>query len=74
MASVMAAAAADGISVVLSSHVVAELERMASYLIVLSSGQVTVTGTVDELVASRSASLEEIVLASMRESGKEVAA
>jgi ABC-2 type transport system ATP-binding protein len=74
MGSVMETAAADGISVVLSSHVVAELERMASYLIVLSSGQVTVTGTVDELVAAHSASLEEIVLTSMRESGKEVAA
>jgi ABC-2 type transport system ATP-binding protein len=74
MESVMETAAADGISVVLSSHVVAELERMASYLIVLSSGQVTVTGTVDELVAAHSASLEEIVLTSMRESGKEVAA
>jgi ABC-2 type transport system ATP-binding protein len=74
MESVMETAAADGISVVLSSHVVSELERMASYLIVLSSGQVTVTGTVDELVAARGASLEEIVLTSMRESGREVAA
>src|SRR6266700_2316942 len=37
MRSVMATVAADGISVVLSSHVVAELERVASYLIVLAS-------------------------------------
>ena len=70
----MATVAADGISVVLSSHVVAELERMADYLIVLSSGQVTLAGKVDELVAAHGASLEEIVLASMRESGREVAA
>ena len=64
---------------VLSSHVVAELERMASYLIVLSFGQVKVAGTVDGLVAAHASrgqqsSLEEIVLTSMRESGKEVAA
>ena len=40
---------------VLSSHVVAELERMANYLIVLSFGQVKVTGTVDDLVAAHAA-------------------
>jgi ABC-2 type transport system ATP-binding protein len=74
MASVLKAVAADGISVVLSSHVVAELERMADYLIVLSFGQVTLAGHVDDLVAAHGAGLEEIVLASMRESGKEVAA
>ena len=74
MESVLAAVAADGISVVLSSHVVAELERMANYLIVLSFGQVTLAGQVDDLVAARGTGLEEIVLASMRESGREVAA
>jgi len=79
MQSVMATVAEDGTSVVLSSHVVAELERMASYLIVLSFGQVKVAGTVDGLVAAHASrgqpsSLEEIVLTSMRQSGKEVAA
>jgi len=69
MESVMETVAADGISVVLSSHVVAELERVASYLIVLSVGQVTVSGKVDELVAAHGSGLEQIVLASMRESG-----
>lgn len=69
MESVMETVAADGISVVLSSHVVAELERMADYLIVLSFGQVTVSGKVDELVAAHGSGLEQIVLASMRESG-----
>ena len=72
MQSVMATVAADGISVVLSSHMVADLERVASYLIVLSFGQVTVAGEVGDLVAANNAGLEEIVLASMRESGKEV--
>ncbi len=74
MASVMATVAADGISVVLSSHVVAELERVADYLIVLSSGQVTQAGKVDELVAEHGIGLEQIVLASMREPGREAAA
>jgi ABC-2 type transport system ATP-binding protein len=72
--SVMETVAAEGVSVVLSSHVVAELERMADYLIVLASGQVQVAGEVGELVAEHGASLEKIVLAAMRESGREVAA
>jgi len=72
--SVMETVAAEGVSVVLSSHVVAELERMANYLIVLSFGQVQVAGEVDDLVAEYGASLEKIVLAAMRESGREVAA
>jgi ABC-2 type transport system ATP-binding protein len=37
--------------VVLSSHVLAELERMADYLIVLSHGQVQVAGEVEDLLA-----------------------
>ncbi|HKB29458.1 MAG TPA: ABC transporter ATP-binding protein [Streptosporangiaceae bacterium] len=51
MASVMAAVVDDGVSVVLSSHVLAELERVADYLIVLSRGQVQVAGEVDDLLA-----------------------
>jgi ABC-2 type transport system ATP-binding protein len=51
MASVMAAVTDDGVSVVLSSHVLAELERVASYLIVLSHGQIQVAGEVDDLLA-----------------------
>ena len=39
MATVMTAAADDGVSVVLSSHVLAELERVADYLVLLSRGQ-----------------------------------
>jgi ABC-2 type transport system ATP-binding protein len=74
MDSVLAAVAADGISVVLSSHVVAELERMADYLIVLSRGQVQVTGTVDDLMIEREMNLEQIVLACLREGVTEVAA
>jgi ABC-2 type transport system ATP-binding protein len=52
MAAVMAAVAEDGVSVVLSSHVLAELERVADYLILLSGGRVQVAGEVDDLLAS----------------------
>jgi ABC-2 type transport system ATP-binding protein len=52
MATVMTAVAADGVSVLLSSHVLAELERVADYLILLTQGQVQVAGKVGELLAS----------------------
>jgi ABC-2 type transport system ATP-binding protein len=52
MATVMAAAADDGMSVVLSSHVLAELERVADYLILVSAGRVQVAGEVDDLLAT----------------------
>ena len=51
MATVLTAAAEDGVSVVLSSHVLAELERVADYLILLSQGRVQVAGEVDDLLA-----------------------
>jgi ABC-2 type transport system ATP-binding protein len=52
MASVMTAVTADGVSVVLSSHVLAELERVADYLILVSQGGVQVAGEVKDLLAS----------------------
>jgi ABC-2 type transport system ATP-binding protein len=51
MATVLAAATDDGVSVLLSSHVLAELERVADYLIVLSRGRVQLAGEVDDLLA-----------------------
>jgi ABC-2 type transport system ATP-binding protein len=73
MESVVSAAASEGISVVLSSHVVAELERVADYLVVLSDGKVRVAGPIEDLVASHGVSLEKIVLAYLRESAMGVA-
>jgi ABC-2 type transport system ATP-binding protein len=52
MATVMTAVADDGVSVLLSSHVLAELERVADYLILMSQGSVQVAGEVDALLAS----------------------
>jgi len=51
MATVMTAVADDGMSVLLSSHVLAELERVADYLILMSEGRVQVAGEVDDLLA-----------------------
>ena len=52
MATVLTAMADDGVSIVLSSHVLTELERVADYLILLSQGRVQVADRVDDLLAS----------------------
>jgi len=52
MATVLTAMADDGVSVLLSSHVLAELERVADYLILLARGRVQVACEVDDLLAS----------------------
>jgi ABC-2 type transport system ATP-binding protein len=74
MATVLAAAgkgegpAGGGVSVLVSSHVLAELERVANYLILLSRGQVRLAGEVDDLLATHGqASLEELAMAYLRE-------
>jgi ABC-2 type transport system ATP-binding protein len=48
----MAAVAEQGLSVVLSSHLVADVERVCDYLIVLVGSRVRVAGPVDELLAT----------------------
>jgi ABC-2 type transport system ATP-binding protein len=51
MAAVVTAMADDGVSVVLSSHVLAELARVADYLVLIANGQVRLDGPVDDLLA-----------------------
>lgn len=51
MGTVMAAMTEGGLSVLLSSHVLAELERVADYLILVSRGRVQVAAEVDDLLA-----------------------
>jgi ABC-2 type transport system ATP-binding protein len=48
----MEAVAETGASVLLSSHLVADLERVCDYLVVLTAAHVQVSGGVDELLAS----------------------
>jgi ABC-2 type transport system ATP-binding protein len=63
------ATAEHQLSVVLSSHLVADLERVCDYLIVLAATRVQVAGEVTELLAAHrplagpQASLEDLVLA-----------
>ncbi|MFG1820200.1 ABC transporter ATP-binding protein [Kribbella sp. NPDC049174] len=47
----MGAVADDGTTVLLSSHLVADLERVCDYLIVLQESRVQVIGAVDDLLA-----------------------
>jgi len=75
MATVLAAAAAaaDGVSVLLSSHVLTELERVASYLVLMSGGRVQLAGAVADLLAAHGrSSLEELALHYLRETAPEV--
>src|SRR5260370_14829554 len=46
----MEAVAENGLSVVLSSHIVSELERTCDYLLILSRGQIQVSGDIDQLL------------------------
>jgi len=56
------AARTHRLSVVLSSHLVSDLERACDWLIVLASGQVRLAGAIAELVPAHRASLEDMVL------------
>jgi ABC-2 type transport system ATP-binding protein len=51
MATVMAAMADEGVSVLLSSHLLAELERVTDHLVLMSGGRVCLDGPVDDLLA-----------------------
>jgi ABC-2 type transport system ATP-binding protein len=52
MGTVMTSMTDDGVSVLLSSHAIAELERMADYLVVLGGGELRLAGETDELLAN----------------------
>jgi ABC-2 type transport system ATP-binding protein len=50
MREVMAAAAGTGLTVIIASHVVSELERFCDWLIVLTGGRVQLAGPADDLI------------------------
>nr|WP_243715505.1 ABC transporter ATP-binding protein [Micromonospora sp. KC207] len=55
--------AETGTTVLLSSHILADLERTCDYLIVLDASQVRLSGSVDALLAEhRQVSVEDLVL------------
>lgn len=51
LAAVMTAMADDGVSVVLSSHILTELERVADYLVLILDGRVRLDGPVEDHLA-----------------------
>lgn len=48
----MAAVAEEHLSIILSSHLVGDLERVCDYLVILASSRVQVAGDVDDLLSS----------------------
>src|SRR3954465_5593340 len=50
--SLMEAVAETGLTVVLSSHIVAELERVCDHIVILAEGGVRLDGAIDEILAS----------------------
>jgi ABC-2 type transport system ATP-binding protein len=59
---VTAAAAETGLTVIISSHVVSELERLCDWLIVLSGGHVQLAGPTDDLIAQHEMGFEQLVM------------
>jgi ABC-2 type transport system ATP-binding protein len=51
MRDVVAASAETGLTVVIASHVIAELERVCDWLLVLAGGRLQLAGAVDDLLA-----------------------
>jgi len=52
LATLMEVVADQEVSVILSSHLVADLERVSDYLVVLAASQVQVNGDIEELLAT----------------------
>jgi ABC-2 type transport system ATP-binding protein len=63
------AASEESMTVVFSSHLVADLERTCGYLILVANGQVRLAGPVDTLLAAHNhcQSLDDLVVSCLRE-------
>ena len=66
LTAVTRSAAAHGMTVVLSSHLMADVERICDYLVLLVASRVRLAGTVSDLRAGH-ASLDDLVIAHMSE-------
>jgi len=62
MREVTAAAAETGLTVLISSHVVAELERLCDWLIILADGHVQLAGPTHDLIAQHRMGFEQLVM------------
>jgi len=62
MREVTTAVADTGLTVMISSHVVTELERLCDWLIVLADGHVQVAGPTDDLIAQHHMGFEQLVM------------
>ncbi|WP_433058483.1 ABC transporter ATP-binding protein [Dactylosporangium sp. CS-033363] len=65
--SLIASIAEIGASAILSSHLLADVERVCDYLIVLAGGRIVLAGDVADLRAAHGSSLEHLVLTTLRE-------
>ncbi|MFI6007973.1 ABC transporter ATP-binding protein [Streptomyces sp. NPDC051243] len=81
MAALMADAAENGTAVVMSSHVVAELDGSCDHLLLLGAGRVRLAGPLDDLLAAHrlvtgraDASLEPHLVVESRTTGRQVTA
>jgi ABC-2 type transport system ATP-binding protein len=52
MRDVMAASADTGLTVIIASHVISELERLCDWLLLLTGGRLQLAGPVDDLIAA----------------------
>jgi ABC-2 type transport system ATP-binding protein len=66
--SLMDAVAVGGLTVLLSSHILADLERVCDYLVILSSARVRLAGDIEQIVA------EHHLLTGPREAAEHLAA
>lgn len=48
----MDAAAEDGLTILLSSHILADLERVCDFLVILAGGKIQLAGEIDRIVSS----------------------
>ena len=62
MEALVAVVRAEGLTALLSSHLISELKTMCDYLILVRDGLVRVAGPVDELVPAVGPTLEQVVL------------
>jgi ABC-2 type transport system ATP-binding protein len=71
LAALLATVATHQTSIVLSSHLVSDLEVVCDYLVVLAAGRVQLAGDVKELLTKHRVSLEELVLTAMTNAATE---